>query len=135
MQNLPQKALRFLILIYLLGLMALLSRLPAVLVRGFVPGAAVWELALFVALAGLAGGKKVYLLRNQAYRAAGNMSLLFRSSSRPCCAWDPARGCSPWRPAVSRPVCSPSGRRPTRPCSTWPSGSSRSSSPGPSSSG
>ena len=77
MQDLPQKALRFLILIYLLGLLALLSRFPAVLARDFVTGAHLWELALFVALAGLAGGKKVYLLRNQAYRAAGNMSLLF----------------------------------------------------------
>jgi len=58
MHDLPRKAQRFLVRVYLLGLLALLCQIPAVLAPKPVPGTQRWELALFVALAALAGGKK-----------------------------------------------------------------------------
>ena len=77
MRELPRKAQRFLALVYLIGLLIVISQVLSVFGHRLAPGTQPWEILLFLALAALAGGKKVYLLRSKVYKAAGNMSLLF----------------------------------------------------------
>ncbi len=77
MRELSRKAKGFLILVYMAGLLVLISQAPSVFGHSSPPGTQRWEILLFLGLAALAGGKKVYLLRNKLNEGMGNMSLLF----------------------------------------------------------
>src|SRR3954454_23379767 len=74
MRQMPRTAQIYLIAVCLAGLIscALVTMLP--LPKSHAP---FWEMALFIVLAGLAGGKKIRLMRTKADHDAGSMSLGF----------------------------------------------------------
>lgn len=74
MRNLPLKARIYLLAVYLCGMEAAIC---AFVFKSPPANAAWWELPLFAALALLAGGKKVQLMRHKGSEDVGSMSLGF----------------------------------------------------------
>ena len=74
MRSLPRKAQIYLLIIYCAGLAAGTRFCMELVSR---PKSAFWELAVFVVLGALAGGKKIVLMRHKTQEDAGSMSLGF----------------------------------------------------------
>ncbi len=74
MRNLPAKARIYILAVYLFGIEAAICSL---VFKSPPTSAASWELPLFAALALLAGGKKVRLMRHKGSEDVGSMSLGF----------------------------------------------------------
>jgi len=77
MRNLPRSAQLYLVAVYLLGFAAALRACMDVALQ---PKTQLWELFVFIALAVLAGGQKITLMRHKTDQDVGSMSLGFAIS-------------------------------------------------------
>ncbi len=93
MHSLPRAAQGYLIFVCLLGAAVAATALASLCQPGSVslPGQH-WELALFLVLAILAGGKKIHLLPQQSDKDAGSMNLLFPITFAAMLHFGPAAG-------------------------------------------
>jgi diguanylate cyclase (GGDEF)-like protein/putative nucleotidyltransferase with HDIG domain len=89
MRSLPLRAKTFLVTIYLLGLTAVSAAIWRPLPHASAP---LWEVLVFVVLAGFAGSKKIALLPNLPSKDAGSMSLGFISTFAAMLRFGPAIG-------------------------------------------